>query len=123
ASTIVLTAHYDHIGSNGNVYYPGANENASGVVALLAIADKLKNNQLNAYNYMVVAVSAHEYNMEGIQAIINSELYKNNKIAALNNLNTVVRLKTTRELHIEGTASSNEWKKAIAATNSVLKLT
>lgn len=38
-SIIVLTAHYDHLGGMGNrVYFPGANDNASGVSLVLNMA-------------------------------------------------------------------------------------
>lgn len=38
-SFIVFTAHYDHLGCMGkNVYFPGANDNASGVAMLLNLA-------------------------------------------------------------------------------------
>jgi aminopeptidase YwaD len=37
-SIICLSAHYDHMGGLGDVYYPGANDNASGVAVLLALA-------------------------------------------------------------------------------------
>lgn len=38
---IVLGAHLDHVGQQGPVYYPGANDNASGVAAVMAIAKAL----------------------------------------------------------------------------------
>src|SRR6201999_64747 len=38
-SFIVFTAHYDHLGQMGKkVYFPGANDNASGVAMLLSLA-------------------------------------------------------------------------------------
>lgn len=38
-SVIVFTAHYDHLGGMGNkTYFPGANDNASGVSLLLSLA-------------------------------------------------------------------------------------
>lgn len=38
-SVIVFTAHYDHLGGMGSkTYFPGANDNASGVVQLLTMA-------------------------------------------------------------------------------------
>jgi hypothetical protein len=37
-SAICLSAHYDHMGALGDMYYPGANDNASGVAVLLALA-------------------------------------------------------------------------------------
>ncbi len=37
-SVITLGAHYDHMGAYGDLYYPGANDNGSGVAVLLALA-------------------------------------------------------------------------------------
>ena len=38
-SLIVLTAHYDHLGGMGDkTYFPGANDNASGIALLLSLA-------------------------------------------------------------------------------------
>lgn len=38
-SVILITAHYDHLGGMGNeTYFPGANDNASGVSFLLSLA-------------------------------------------------------------------------------------
>lgn len=38
-SVIVITAHYDHLGGMGNsTYFPGANDNASGISLLLSLA-------------------------------------------------------------------------------------
>lgn len=38
-SVILITAHYDHVGGIGDsLYFPGANDNASGVAMLLALA-------------------------------------------------------------------------------------
>ena len=38
AETVILCAHYDHLGINGGRVYPGANDNGSGVAALLEVA-------------------------------------------------------------------------------------
>jgi len=35
---IVFSAHYDHLGRMGDIYFPGANDNASGVAMLLSLA-------------------------------------------------------------------------------------
>ncbi|WP_105265712.1 M20/M25/M40 family metallo-hydrolase [Pseudoalteromonas sp. T1lg76] len=39
---VVISAHYDHLGKPGRHYYPGANDNASGVAAMLYIAEQLQ---------------------------------------------------------------------------------
>lgn len=36
--TLVVTAHYDHLGKQKGVLYPGADDNASGVAAMLGVA-------------------------------------------------------------------------------------
>ncbi|WP_105201029.1 M20/M25/M40 family metallo-hydrolase [Pseudoalteromonas sp. T1lg10] len=38
---VVISAHYDHLGNSGHNYYPGANDNASGVAAILYLAEQL----------------------------------------------------------------------------------
>lgn len=38
---IVIGAHFDHLGSRGSTYYPGADDNASGTAGLMAIATAL----------------------------------------------------------------------------------
>lgn len=35
---VIVSAHYDHLGKNGNVIYKGADDNASGTASVLAIA-------------------------------------------------------------------------------------
>lgn len=37
---ILLSAHYDHLGQKGDRYYPGADDNASGVAMLLEVAER-----------------------------------------------------------------------------------
>jgi hypothetical protein len=36
---IVLSAHYDHLGQNGDTLFPGADDNASGVAMLIEVAE------------------------------------------------------------------------------------
>src|SRR5581483_6821372 len=36
---IVLSAHYDHLGQQGDKLYPGADDNASGVAMLIEVAE------------------------------------------------------------------------------------
>jgi Zn-dependent M28 family amino/carboxypeptidase len=35
---VIISAHYDHLGKNGNIIYKGADDNASGTASVLAIA-------------------------------------------------------------------------------------
>jgi hypothetical protein len=36
---VLVSAHYDHLGKQGNVLYPGADDNATGVAMLLEVAE------------------------------------------------------------------------------------
>ena len=38
SETVLITAHYDHLGLQGGHVYPGANDNASGTVAVMELA-------------------------------------------------------------------------------------
>jgi hypothetical protein len=37
---VLLSAHFDHLGKRGNLLYPGADDNASGVAMLLEVAER-----------------------------------------------------------------------------------
>jgi len=41
SETVMLTAHYDHLGVQNGRVYPGANDNASGTVAVLELARRM----------------------------------------------------------------------------------
>ncbi|HVZ40387.1 MAG TPA: M28 family peptidase [Candidatus Kapabacteria bacterium] len=64
-SLIILCAHYDHLGALGNdLYFPGANDNASGVAMMLSIARYLKEHPLR-YSVLYVAFSGEEAGLVG----------------------------------------------------------
>ena len=67
--TLVITAHYDHLGVRNGVVNPGADDNASGVAALLAIARYIKNHPLR-HPVLVVALDAEELGLQGAKAFL-----------------------------------------------------
>ena len=66
---IIIGAHYDHLGMDGERLFPGADANASGVVAMTSVAEMLAMTRSigRSYNYNVIfaAFDAKEMNMEG----------------------------------------------------------
>ena len=63
---IVVTAHYDHLGKMGrDTYFPGANDNASGVGMLLYMANELRQKRNPEYNYVFIAFGAEEAGLVG----------------------------------------------------------
>lgn len=66
---IIVAAHYDNIGILDGNYYPGADSNASGVTAMLALARMqrrlVKDGQMAGCNIIFVALDAKNLNMAG----------------------------------------------------------
>lgn len=85
-SFLVFTAHYDHLGAMGkNTYFPGANDNASGVSMLL---DLTKYYQKNPSNYSVAFIffSGEEAGLLGSKYYSENPLFPLSKIKFLTNL-------------------------------------
>jgi aminopeptidase YwaD len=86
AKTLVFTAHYDHLGRMGSeVYFPGANDNASGVATLLTLAKKLKAENLD-YNFVFIAFAGEEIGLLGSKYYVEHPLFPLEKIDFLTNL-------------------------------------
>lgn len=66
---IVVSAHYDHLGINkekqGDNIYNGANDNASGVTAVLTLAEHFKKLDLNERSIIFIAFTAEEMGLRG----------------------------------------------------------
>ena len=64
-SCYVFTAHYDHLGNLGRkVYYPGANDNASGTAAIVTLAAYYAKNRPE-FDMYFVAFSGEDANLRG----------------------------------------------------------
>jgi len=73
-SLIILTAHYDHLGSIGDsIYFPGANDNASGVAMLLALARYFREHPLR-YSILFIACSGEEIGLVGSRYFVEHPL-------------------------------------------------
>ena len=71
-STIVFTAHYDHLGMMGNnTVFPGANDNASGIAMMLSIARHFQNSPVK-YDMLFVAFGAEELGLLGSQYFVEN---------------------------------------------------
>ena len=61
---LLVTAHYDHLGMMGQVLFPGANDNASGVSMLLSLAEWFKMHPAKV-NILFVAFAGEEAGLKG----------------------------------------------------------
>jgi len=66
---IIIAAHYDHLGILGGKMFPGADSNASGVAAMLNLANMFRTMHRLGKNYsaniIFIAFDAKEINMNG----------------------------------------------------------
>jgi aminopeptidase YwaD len=64
-SFLVITAHYDHLGKMGkHTYFPGANDNASGVAMMLTLVRYFSSHPVR-YSVVFIALSAEEAGLLG----------------------------------------------------------
>tara|TARA_R110001599_G_scaffold1889_4_gene9628 strand:- start:15169 stop:16053 length:885 start_codon:yes stop_codon:yes gene_type:complete len=68
-SMIVITAHYDHLGRNDSLIFNGADDDASGTAALLAMADYFAKEQPN-HTLIFAAFDAEEMGLQGARAFV-----------------------------------------------------
>ncbi|MBF9254165.1 M28 family peptidase [Pontibacter sp. 172403-2] len=66
---IVITAHYDHVGTRNGEVYNGADDNASGVGALLAAATYFKQHQPK-HTIIFAALDGEEQGLQGAKAFV-----------------------------------------------------
>lgn len=67
---LVLTAHYDHLGKDGSTIYYGADDNASGVACLLALADYFKAHP-RPYSIVFAVLDREETGLRGAYAAVD----------------------------------------------------
>lgn len=86
-SFIIVSAHYDHLGRMGkNTYFPGANDNASGVAMLLSLAEEIQQQPLLKHNVLFIAFAGEEIGLLGSQFFVNQRILDLKLISCVLNL-------------------------------------
>ncbi|MDB4113495.1 M20/M25/M40 family metallo-hydrolase [Flavobacteriaceae bacterium] len=66
---VIISAHYDHLGQieggKGDLVFNGANDNATGVAAMIMLAEYFKKAQINKRSVLFVAFTAEEMGLVG----------------------------------------------------------
>ncbi len=114
---VLLGAHYDHLGDGGpyslrpavKAVHPGADDNASGVAALLAAAGALVRAGPLRRDVVFAAFSAEEFGLFGSARYADRPAVPLPRTAAMVNLDMVGRLGTNR-LAVYGTGTAPEWE-------------
>lgn len=85
-SLLVITAHYDHLGGMGSAtYFPGANDNASGVALLISLARHYAANPIR-YSVAFIAFGGEEAGLRGSEYFVNHPVFPIKNIRFLTNL-------------------------------------
>ena len=88
-SCYVFTAHYDHLGNLGRkVYYPGANDNASGTAAVVTLAEHYARNRPE-FDMYFVAFSGEDANLRGSTYFAEHPLVPLSQIKYLFNIDMI----------------------------------
>lgn len=98
---IVLTAHFDHLGKRDGKTFNGADDNASGVSAILAAAAFFKKNPPK-HSIIFVAFDAEELGLEGAKHFVDNPPVRIENILINVNLDMISRNKNN-EIYICGT--------------------
>jgi len=69
--SIILTAHFDHLGVRNGEVYNGADDNASGTVALMSLARYVARNPLR-HTVVFVALDGEEMGLRGARAFLEA---------------------------------------------------
>jgi len=125
STTIVIGAHYDHIGmgSFGSRYtgepaiHNGADDNASGVAALLRLAEELQTApKYKKHNYLFIAFSGEEMGLYGSKHFVKMPTIRWEEVNCMLNMDMVGRLNEERTLVVSGVGTSPSFEDALNAS-------
>lgn len=101
---VVVTAHYDHLGVRNGQIFNGADDNASGTAAILAMAEWLNRNPPR-HSFLFVAFDAEESGLLGARAFVADPPVPGDRIVMNVNLDMVSR-SPAGELYAVGSLAS-----------------
>ena len=121
---IIVGAHYDHLGHGGQgsldvnskEIHHGADDNASGVAAMIELARRFAKSKDNKRTLIFMAFSGEEEGLLGSAFYVNNPVFPLNKTAAMINMDMVGRLKDDK-LTVGGIGTASEWKNLVNFDN------
>lgn len=114
ANTIVIGAHYDHLGmgdfsslhAGESSIHNGADDNASGIAAMLRLATELKSGKAAGNNYLFIAFSGEELGLYGSKYFVNNPTINLGTVNFMLNMDMVGRLNDEKVLAVYGVGTS-----------------
>jgi Zn-dependent M28 family amino/carboxypeptidase len=108
---MIITAHYDHLGVRDGATYHGADDNASGVTVLLALARQCRQSPW-AHDAVFVAFDAEEIGLQGARAFMLAPPLPKERLAVNINFDMVAR-GDKNELYVAGTSHTPALRKIL----------
>jgi len=126
---VIVGAHYDHLGRGpfgslepeANEIHNGADDNASGVAALLEAADRLAHRQPPARSILFIAFTGEEFGLLGSAYYAREPTIPLERTVAMLNLDMVGRL-GSGQLIVYGVDTAAEWEELVSETAAELGL-
>ena len=117
---IVIGAHYDHLGrggrsslaANSTEIHHGADDNASGVAAMLELARQFAKSKDNKRTLIFMAFGGEEEGLLGSKFYVNNPVFPLTKTVAMINMDMVGRLNENK-LTVGGIGTAGEWEKLV----------
>jgi len=122
---VVVGAHYDHLGLGGfgsmvpevrDSVHNGADDNASGVGALLGVAERLARAPRPARSVVFIAFTGEEYGLLGSGHYTKQPAVPLEQTVAMVNMDMVGRL-GSNPLIVYGAGTAQEWEEVLAAAS------
>jgi hypothetical protein len=130
---VIFSGHMDHLGVEGGKVYPGADDNASGCVALLEMAEAFQSLPKKPLRtVMFLWVSGEEVGLFGSESYVNNPVFPLEKTVADLNMDMIGRVKgvadTSKQNPMTGpnavfVITDNQSKELISIADQVAKKT
>lgn len=124
-NTIVIGAHFDHLGMGGqsslhrgdSAIHNGADDNASGTAALVALAKILKHEK-HSSNFLFIAFSGEENGLWGSNYFVKNPTIELSTVNYMINMDMVGRMNEEKTLAINGVGTSPSLLPALDVVNA-----
>ncbi|MEO8412134.1 MAG: M20/M25/M40 family metallo-hydrolase [Ginsengibacter sp.] len=132
ANTIIIGAHYDHLGYGEDqnslwtgppAIHNGADDNASGTAAVVELARMLQKSKLKNNNYLFICFSGEELGLFGSKYFTEHPPIDITSVNYMINADMVGRLNdSTHSITIGGYGTSPTWGNVLDATTKYIKV-
>ncbi len=132
ANTIIIGAHYDHLGlgedhnslwTGAPAIHNGADDNASGTASVIELAKLLQKSKLKNNNYLFICFSGEELGLYGSKYFTEHPTISLDAVNYMINSDMIGRLNdTTHNLTIGGYGTSSSWGKVVDQKSKIFKI-